>query len=422
MPTTTSLEPSRQAPDATRVPVSPASVPPPVAEVVAATTTPATVPGVKATTAMRPSKSIMERLFPSEEMERRANAEKKAPAPGRVYVFDVMSEEEPAVPKDGKEPLAKTRDLPDSHLARLQESERRAPLEYRTSPWVLAGSSLVFFVTHLELVPRMFVGGRRTDVKGSSSAVLGQATMLAVSGVITILGTVSLLACVPTVAAVCLFAFVAERCQGPPTRVSDRPDVTNAPTADREAWFFVNGVATTGSGAQDDINELHGLVRRPITAIVNHSLGLWFDLVQSVMQRDLGLATKDLREGYKYIHEAVNNPAMERVVVIAHSQGAILTSAWIDQLVADLPAHLLAKVEVYTFGSAANHFSLHAYALARVEHFANMFDYVARHGVLDHCRGGAYAPGVDDTVKAVYGRYPGRVFARNRTGHMLLDH
>lgn len=56
-----------------------------------------------------------------------------------------------------------------------------------------------------------------------------------------------------------------------------------------------------------------------------------------------------------------------------------------DQLLADFPIERLAKLEVYTFASAANHFSAPAIGkreapFARVEHFANENDFVARIG------------------------------------------
>jgi hypothetical protein len=162
---------------------------------------------------------------------------------------------------------------------------------------------------------------------------------------------------------------------------------------------------------------------------MNRSLGLWFDFLQSVLQRNLFLPTRDLRQGYKYVHEAIMNSTLDRIVLVAHSQGGIIVSAWVDQLIADLHPSLLTRVEVYTFGSAASHFALRADgegAFARIEHFANMHDLVAQFGVLHHARGGGYAPTrareVDDGVRAVYGRYVGRVFARNRTGHLFRDH
>jgi hypothetical protein len=58
-------------------------------------------------------------------------------------------------------------------------------------------------------------------------------------------------------------------------------------------------MTATGDGTQQVIDHLHGLVRRPVTALMNRSLGLWFDFLQSILQRNLFLPTRDLRHNYK---------------------------------------------------------------------------------------------------------------------------
>jgi hypothetical protein len=44
-------------------------------------------------------------------------------------------------------------------------------------------------------------------------------------------------------------------------------------------------------------------------------------------------------------------------VVVAHGTGAAILSTTLDALYADLPAEILCKMEIYTFGSAASHLS-----------------------------------------------------------------
>jgi hypothetical protein len=155
---------------------------------------------------------------------------------------------------------------------------------------------------------------------------------------------------------------------------------------------------TTNSGAMDIGHRLNTLFKRDITAVLNRSFGLWFDLLECMMQRDLLLTTTDIRVGYKTVRKAVLDRRRKRIVIIGHSQGGIITSAWADMLLTDVPAELLARVEVYTFASAANHFSRPASAadgrgqtFAHVEHFANENDFVAQFGVLGY----APAPGAE---------------------------
>lgn len=128
------------------------------------------------------------------------------------------------------------------------------------------------------------------------------------------------------------------------------------------------------------------------------------------------------------------DPTVKKVVLIGHSQGGIIVSQAIDDLLSQLPARTMAKLEVYTFGSAASHFSNPSLALRsnpstnqtgeqtllrashtkvyltntnqgnhiipHMEHYANEYDLVPRWGVLHS---------VQDVVDM---RYAGAIFVR----------
>jgi alpha-beta hydrolase superfamily lysophospholipase len=62
--------------------------------------------------------------------------------------------------------------------------------------------------------------------------------------------------------------------------------------------------------------------------------------------------TRDASAGYEVLKAALNDVAMgskKKVVLIAHSQGGIIASAWVDQLLADFSREVLGALEVYTF-------------------------------------------------------------------------
>lgn len=130
---------------------------------------------------------------------------------------------------------------------------------------------------------------------------------------------------------------------------------------------------------------------------------------------------------------------MSKVVIIGHSQGGIIASLVIDQLFAELPTDCMSKIEVYTFGSAASHFSNTLLSpsaktdadgpsssptnvrfdrptqpkqvISHIEHYANENDMVPRWGVL-HC-----------TQDVLNNRYAGCVFVRaGASGHMFNQH
>ena len=152
-------------------------------------------------------------------------------------------------------------------------------------------------------------------------------------------------------------------------------------------------------------------------------------LQRAVSYHDLGV-----RLTYAYVKAILVDPTVTKVVLIGHSQGGIIVSLAIDDLLAQLPTRTMSKLEVYTFGSAASHFSNPSLALLskpsanqpgglpslkishskvdladanqskhvipHMEHYANEYDIVPRWGVLHS---------VQDVLQT---RYAGSVFVR----------
>ena len=120
----------------------------------------------------------------------------------------------------------------------------------------------------------------------------------------------------------------------------------NTPTpACREAWLKSN------------INRLALTFGRPVIGVHNQTSGILFDIVECLVQRNFGLATRDVREAYRILKGKLYDPRYAKVVFILHSQGGIEGGLVLDWLLQELPQDLLAKLEVYTFGNAANHFN-----------------------------------------------------------------
>jgi hypothetical protein len=108
---------------------------------------------------------------------------------------------------------------------------------------------------------------------------------------------------------------------------------------------------------KSNLNRLAVTFKRPILGIHNKTNGILFDVIECLIQRNLGYATYDVRVCYSIIKAKLYNPAYSKVVFVLHSQGGIEGSLIIDWLLQELPQDLLAKLEVYTFGNAANHFN-----------------------------------------------------------------
>ncbi|KAK4242881.1 hypothetical protein C8A03DRAFT_10899 [Achaetomium macrosporum] len=124
-----------------------------------------------------------------------------------------------------------------------------------------------------------------------------------------------------------------------------------------EQWIFINGVAAGAHWMQSNLNRLAVTFKRPILGIHNKTSGILFDVVECLIQRNWGYATNDVRVCYRIIKEKLYNPQYSKVIFILHSQGGIEGSLILDWLLQELPQDLLSKLEVYTFGNAANHFN-----------------------------------------------------------------
>lgn len=124
-----------------------------------------------------------------------------------------------------------------------------------------------------------------------------------------------------------------------------------------EQWIFLNGVACGEHWMKSCLNRLALTFGRPIIGVHNRTDGVVFDVIECLIQRNLGYATNDVRVCYRIVKEKLYNPQYSKIVFILHSQGGIEGGLVLDWLLQELPQNLLSKLEVYTFGNAANHFN-----------------------------------------------------------------
>ncbi|KIW91583.1 uncharacterized protein Z519_07550 [Cladophialophora bantiana CBS 173.52] len=168
---------------------------------------------------------------------------------------------------------------------------------------------------------------------------------------------------------------------------------------EHEKWVFINGVAVGRHWLQSNLDRLAMTFRRPIFGIHNQTRGIIFDVLECIIQRDLNFATLDIRTAYAAMVEILSDDNIQKVVLILHSQGAIEGGLVLDWLYDTVPADQLGKLEVYTFGNAANHWNAPVISssaissaigdsvteqriVSHIEHYANEGDYVSRFGIL----------------------------------------
>ncbi|KAL5366438.1 hypothetical protein BJX96DRAFT_182605 [Aspergillus floccosus] len=204
------------------------------------------------------------------------------------------------------------------------------------------------------------------------------------------------------------------------------PD-TERPEHRQECWIFLNGISVGRRWLQNSIDRLACSFGRRVTGVHNKTNGIVFDIIECLIQRNFSYATQDIRDAYALVKRYLLDPHNKKVVFVSHSQGGIEGSLVVDWLIDELPCDILSKLEVYTFGSAANHFN-NPYkssgrhpsnpdaspdiprekCLRHIEHYANEGDLVCRWGIIN------FAP--------VPNRYVGQVFIRPGKGHQMVQH
>ncbi|KAG0095977.1 hypothetical protein BGZ93_005159 [Podila epicladia] len=179
-----------------------------------------------------------------------------------------------------------------------------------------------------------------------------------------------------------------------------------------ERWLFINGIGSGQTWQELNCETLATMFGRKILGINNRTFGLILDVFECIIQRCFGYTTEDARQLYYSVQSELRKDDIHKVVLIAHSQGAIIASLVVDRLLASESTTNFKKLELYTFASAANH--IHgAGAISCIEHFVNKWDFIAQASIL------SYQPG----NLAGNNRYDGKIYIDNdEIGHSLSTH
>ena len=188
-----------------------------------------------------------------------------------------------------------------------------------------------------------------------------------------------------------------------------------------EKWFFVNGIATNSTMLQMNGAYLYELFRRPIELINNPTDGIVIDLIESLFGRTFDFSSTPALYTRLRVEDALLSEGYDRVVLLAHSQGAIVASNVVRDLVEAVRSksrtYDLRKLEVYTFGSAADEIDAdddlsrsHNRLVPYIEHFANREDLIAKMGILQK------------ENPANQKEMDGQIYTVDKSGHLFNAH
>ncbi|HET6870359.1 MAG TPA: hypothetical protein VFH80_30885 [Solirubrobacteraceae bacterium] len=114
-----------------------------------------------------------------------------------------------------------------------------------------------------------------------------------------------------------------------------------------EEWFFINGILTNPGMAAWNANYLAAIFPRPLTIIQNATDGPIADLLECADEKAFGMNGEPVDVGFPEVYRALKDGTKDRVVIIAHSQGTLISAvmARLLRLVYDRVGELLSAAE-----------------------------------------------------------------------------
>jgi hypothetical protein len=94
----------------------------------------------------------------------------------------------------------------------------------------------------------------------------------------------------------------------------------------KERWFFINGICTDHNVVLINAQYLHRLFGRPLTVLHNFTRGILFDLAACTVGKEWDRVTESAAVAFPYLYAALKDASYERVILLAHSQGTILSA------------------------------------------------------------------------------------------------
>ncbi|CAG8497765.1 14609_t:CDS:1 [Funneliformis mosseae] len=172
------------------------------------------------------------------------------------------------------------------------------------------------------------------------------------------------------------------RMPAPPTTDEERK------IDEKEKWFFINGVMVNEDWLDENCKYLEARFGKKVIGILNSSYGLFWDVVETVLQRSFEIDTMSVRQATNYILPSLRDKKTETVRLISHSQGGVLANLVIKRLYTELSYTKeqgnMRKLSVHTFANISREFGNPDGLINCIEHYANRRDPVAIRGIINN--------------------------------------
>ena len=99
-----------------------------------------------------------------------------------------------------------------------------------------------------------------------------------------------------------------------------------------QRWFFINGICTDRAVVDLNARYLHQLFRRPLTVLHNATRGIVPDLAACAVGKEWDHVSESAAIAFPPIYAALKQQTCERLILLGHSQGTILSAVILELL------------------------------------------------------------------------------------------
>lgn len=147
-------------------------------------------------------------------------------------------------------------------------------------------------------------------------------------------------------------------------------------------FIFINGILGSENQVLNTKMRLENFLNKPVNVIFNSSDTMLGDLIEGLIGKESDELTEASRIALFTICSKLLDENIEKVIVIAYSQGTIIISKVLNNLnkLGFNTDKFLNKLEVYCFSNCASKMKYIKNQLPYIENFANENDFVAKLG------------------------------------------
>ncbi|VVU95116.1 hypothetical protein CPAV1605_841 [seawater metagenome] len=120
-----------------------------------------------------------------------------------------------------------------------------------------------------------------------------------------------------------------------------------------EEWYFINGICNSIELSKRSQNSLEEIFNRKINLVYNETRSFITDLFEASIQLLINIDTPLIKKFANDVHSNIKKN--KKIIIIAHSEGSIISNSMINYLKRTYPNTDFNKIELYYFANFGIH-------------------------------------------------------------------